>query len=142
MEQPTLLFQPEKQNAHIIVKTIPPRSESKRSSGMTIVINCFCSAGVIIYGSDQEVLSLMKAVRRNNATGNFSWIGSDGWSARTMVSETNELEVEGCLSVQPQSNPVDGFEEYFLGLNVENNKRNPWFTGTKSMIIIKHGWSF
>jgi len=51
-----------------------------------------------------------------------------------MVSETNEREVEGCLSVQPQSNPVDGFEEYFLGLNVENNKRNPWFTGTKSII--------
>lgn len=71
----------------------------------------------------------MKAVRRNNATGNFSWIGSDGWSARDMVSNTNEAEVEGCLSVQPQANPVDGFEEYFLELNVENNKRNPWFTG-------------
>lgn len=71
----------------------------------------------------------MKAVRRNNATGNFSWIGSDGWSARDMVSNTNEAEVEGCLSVQPQANPVKGFEEYFLELNVENNKRNPWFTG-------------
>jgi metabotropic X receptor len=85
--------------------------------------------GVIVFGSDQEVVSLMKAVRRNNATGNFSWIGSDGWSARDMVSDTNEAEVEGCLSVQPQANPVIGFEEYFLELNVENNKRNPWFTG-------------
>ncbi|XP_050543017.1 metabotropic glutamate receptor 2 isoform X1 [Daktulosphaira vitifoliae] len=84
--------------------------------------------GVIVYGSDQEVVSLMKAVRRNNATGNFSWIGSDGWSARDMVSDTNEAEVEGCVSVQPQANPVIGFEEYFLGLTVENNKRNPWFT--------------
>ncbi|XP_022178593.1 metabotropic glutamate receptor 2 [Myzus persicae] len=84
--------------------------------------------GVIVFGSDQEVVSLMKAVRRNNATGNFSWIGSDGWSARDMVSDTNEAEVEGCLSVQPQANPVNGFEEYFLGLTVENNKRNPWFT--------------
>lgn len=71
----------------------------------------------------------MKAVRRNNATGNFSWIGSDGWSARNMVSDNNEAEVEGCVSVQPQANPVNGFEEYFLKLNVENNKRNPWFTG-------------
>lgn len=85
--------------------------------------------GVIVFGSDQEVLSLMQAVRRNNATGNFSWIGSDGWSARDMVSDTNEAEVEGCLSVQPQANPVNGFEEYFLDLTVENNKRNPWFTG-------------
>lgn len=92
-------------------------------------MNCDFYLGVIVFGSDQEVVSLMKAVRRNNATGNFSWIGSDGWSARDMVSDTNEAEVEGCLSVQPQANPVNGFEEYFLELNVENNKRNPWFTG-------------
>jgi len=91
--------------------------------------NDYFFLGVIVFGSDQEVVSLMKAVRRNNATGNFSWIGSDGWSARDMVSDTNEAEVEGCLSVQPQANPVNGFEEYFLGLTVENNKRNPWFTG-------------
>uniref|UniRef100_A0A1B0AKZ4 Receptor ligand binding region domain-containing protein n=1 Tax=Glossina palpalis gambiensis TaxID=67801 RepID=A0A1B0AKZ4_9MUSC len=37
------------------------------------------------------------------------------------------LQVEGTLSVQPQANPVRGFEEYFLNLTVENNQRNPWF---------------
>ncbi|KAJ6646907.1 Metabotropic glutamate receptor 6, partial [Pseudolycoriella hygida] len=69
----------------------------------------------------------MLAVRRNNATGAFSWIGSDGWSARNLVSDGNEPEVEGTLSVQPQANPVMGFEKHFLGLTVENNQRNPWF---------------
>ncbi|CAB0028906.1 unnamed protein product [Trichogramma brassicae] len=83
--------------------------------------------GCIIYGSDQEVAGLMRAVRRCNATGAFSWIGSDGWSARGLVSDGNEPEVEGTLSVQPQANPVKGFEDYFLNLTVENNKRNPWF---------------
>ncbi|XP_014258597.1 metabotropic glutamate receptor 2-like [Cimex lectularius] len=83
--------------------------------------------GVIIFGSDQEVAEMMRAVRRCNATGIFSWIGSDGWSARDLVSIGNEPEVEGTLSVQPQANPVKGFEEYFLNLTVENNKRNPWF---------------
>nr|XP_024217678.1 metabotropic glutamate receptor-like [Halyomorpha halys] len=83
--------------------------------------------GVIIFGSDQEVAGLMKAVRRCNAVGTFTWIGSDGWSARDLVSSGNEPEVEGTLSVQPQANPVAGFEEYFLSLTVENNKRNPWF---------------
>ncbi|KAJ8920332.1 hypothetical protein NQ315_011994 [Exocentrus adspersus] len=83
--------------------------------------------GCIIFGSDQEVAELMKAVRRCNATGAFSWIGSDGWSARSIVSQGNEAEVEGTLSVQPQANPVKGFKEYFLSLNVENNPRNPWF---------------
>ncbi|KAL5285744.1 GPRMGL5 family protein [Megaselia abdita] len=83
--------------------------------------------GCIIFGSDQEVREVMKAVRRNNATGAFSWIGSDGWSARNLVSDGNEAEVEGTLSVQPQANLVKGFEEYFLNLTVENNRRNPWF---------------
>lgn len=72
---------------------------------------------------------MMRAVRRNNATGAFYWIGSDGWSARGLVSNKNEPEVEGTLSVQPQANPVVGFEEYFLNLTVENNQRNPWFVG-------------
>lgn len=58
---------------------------------------CFFSlssiAGAIIFGSDQEVREVMRAVRRNNATGVFSWIGSDGWSARNLVSDGNEPEV-------------------------------------------------
>nr|CAH7761039.1 unnamed protein product [Callosobruchus chinensis] len=69
----------------------------------------------------------MRAVRRLNATGAFSWIGSDGWSARTLVSDGNRAEVEGTLSVQPQARPVHGFEQYFLSRTVENNQRNPWF---------------
>lgn len=94
-----------------------------------ITVHIFVCLGCIIFGSDQEVAELMKAVRRSNATGAFSWIGSDGWSARSLVSNGNEAEVEGALSVQPQANPVKGFKDYFLSLNVENNTRNPWFVG-------------
>lgn len=53
-------------------------------------------SGAIIFGSDQEVREVMRAVRRNNATGMFSWIGSDGWSARNLVSDGNEPEVSVC----------------------------------------------
>ena len=42
---------------------------------------------MIIFGSDQEVAGLMRAVKRMNATGKFNWIGSDGWSARALVSD-------------------------------------------------------
>lgn len=89
----------------------------------------FDALGVIVYGSDQEVKELMRAVRKRNETGSFAWIGSDGWSARTLVSDGNEREVEGTLSVQPKANPVKGFDKYFLNLNVRNNTRNPWFIG-------------
>ena len=85
-------------------------------------------SGVIIFGSDQEVAGVMRAVRRNNCTGMFSWIGSDGWSARALVFDGNEDEVEGTISVQPRAHPVAGFDNYFQKLTVYNNTRNPWFT--------------
>lgn len=49
--------------------------------------------GVIVFGSDQEVGELMKAVERRNETGYFTWIGSDGWGGRVLVSNGNEAQV-------------------------------------------------
>lgn len=66
----------------------------------------------------------------------FGWVGSDGWSARALVSDGNEEAVEGTISVQPQANPVRGFAEYFLNLTVENNRRNPWFVGNYPLIYV------
>ena len=65
------------------------------------VVSCICSLwapislgwsfwflpGVIVFASDQEVALLMKAVKRSNTQNNFSWIGSDGWSERALVSK-------------------------------------------------------
>ena len=57
----------------------------------------FSVLGVIIFGSDQEVAGLMRAVKRMGATGKFSWIGSDGWSARALVSEGMSKIAEFCF---------------------------------------------
>lgn len=70
----------------------------------------------------------MRAIGRNNCTGAFTWIGSDGWSARSLVFDGNEDQVEGTISVQPHAHPVTGFDQYFQRLTVHNNPRNPWFT--------------
>lgn len=66
---------------------------------ITFIAFSFCfslshsvTPGAIIFGSDQEVRQVMRAVRRSNATGAFSWIGSDGWSARNLVSDDYEPE--------------------------------------------------
>ncbi|XP_060068565.1 metabotropic glutamate receptor 6-like [Ylistrum balloti] len=83
--------------------------------------------GVIIFGSDQEVGELMEAVRRRNATGMFSWIGSDGWGGRGLAYLDKEAEVEGAVTVQPLAYEVIGFKDYFLNLKPETNARNPWF---------------
>ena len=99
-------------------------------NGIVLKVNSKPKAkGVIIFGSDQEVSGVMRAVRRNNLTGNFNFIGSDGWAGRLLVSEGNEPEVEGTLAFLPQAHPVKGFDNYFLGLTPINNRRNPWFVG-------------
>lgn len=82
-----------------------------------------------MFGSDQEVAGVMASVRRRGAAHAFSWVGSDGWSARALVAAGNEAVVEGTISVQPQANPVRGFRDYFLALTPQNNFRNPWFVG-------------
>lgn len=95
---------------------------------LSIVARCLCQ-GVIVFGSDQEVARLMAAVNRTKATGQFYWIGSDGWSARSLVfSDELSDQVEGTISVQPMANPVPNFEQYFMSLTPENNARNPWFS--------------
>lgn len=96
---------------------------------MTADSNVRRCAGVIVFGSDQEVAGVMAAVTRADAAGALGWVGSDGWSARALVSAGHEAAVEGTISVQPQANPVRGFTDYFLNLTVENNPRNPWFVG-------------
>lgn len=84
--------------------------------------------GVVIYGSDQEVQGLVRAIRRKGATGAFTFIGSDGWSARELVYEGGyEEEVLGTVSIQPMAAPIRNFKEYFEKLTVDKNKRNPWF---------------
>ena len=46
-----------------------------------------------MFASDQEVRELMKAVERANVSGYFTWIGSDGWGGRTIVSNGKEKQV-------------------------------------------------
>lgn len=50
--------------------------------------------------------------------------------------------MEGTISVQPQANDVEGFKEYFLGLNVKNNRRNPWFVGKSLKRYLEIGNNF
>lgn len=92
------------------------------------MINAFSFSGIIVFASDQEVACIMGAVKRRNMTQRFSWIGSDGWSARNLVSDGNEEVVEGTISVQPQAKPVKGFEEYFFN-RVPNPNGDSYFEG-------------
>ncbi|CAG9786463.1 unnamed protein product [Diatraea saccharalis] len=110
-----------------LVKDSGEADEEAYNAIVTRLLSRPRARGVIVFGSDQEVAGVMAAVGRLKVTDAFGWVGSDGWSARALVSDGNEPAVEGTISVQPQANPVRGFKEYFLNLTVENNPRNPWF---------------
>ena len=64
---------------------------------------------MILFASDQEVAELMNAVKRIGATGKFSWIGSDGWSARALVSE-GIFSNFSCMFLQGPPTQIDSFQ--------------------------------
>ncbi|XP_045107628.1 metabotropic glutamate receptor 5-like isoform X2 [Portunus trituberculatus] len=84
------------------------------------VVVCFCEG--------LTITNLLKAVKRNNATSRFLFIGSDGWADRSDVVPAGlESVAEGGLSVKIQSSKVDEFDDYYFGLHPDTNTRNPWF---------------
>ena len=59
-----------------------------RASRVVWIINKFNLDGCVINTKYKlEVAELMRAVDRHNASGHFAWIGSDGWSARGLVTQ-------------------------------------------------------
>ncbi|KAJ1154574.1 hypothetical protein NDU88_007320, partial [Pleurodeles waltl] len=52
---------------------------------------------------------------------------SDGWADRDEVIEGYEAEANGGITIKLQSEEVMSFDEYFLGLRLDTNTRNPWF---------------
>lgn len=52
---------------------------------------------------------------------------SDGWADRDEVVEGYEQEALGGITMKLQTEEVTSFNEYFLKLKLNTNKRNPWF---------------
>ncbi|XP_076844279.1 metabotropic glutamate receptor 1 isoform X2 [Brachyhypopomus gauderio] len=84
------------------------------------VVICFCE-GMTVRG-------LLMAMRRRGVSGEFLLIGSDGWADRDEVVEGYEQEADGGITMKLQTEEVRSFNDYFLKLRLDTNKRNPWFT--------------
>ncbi|XP_009293059.1 metabotropic glutamate receptor 1 isoform X2 [Danio rerio] len=83
------------------------------------VVVCFCEG--------MTVRSLLMAMRRRGVSGEFQLIGSDGWADRDEVVEGYEQEADGGITMKLQTEEVQSFNDYFLKLRLDTNKRNPWF---------------
>ncbi|GFT71372.1 metabotropic glutamate receptor 1 [Nephila pilipes] len=95
-----------------------------------VVINMMESSkciGFVVFGSENEIAATMRAVRRNNCTGNFLWISQNALIEPSLIFNTSDETMEGVVTLRPVTRPLTGFEEYFKSLKVKTNQRNPWF---------------
>ena len=82
-------------------------------------IVCFCEG--------LTVRKLLRAIKYLNLTGQFAFIGSDGWADRQFVITDYEPQAVGSISIRIHSHYVESFDDYYLRLNPFDNHRNPWF---------------
>lgn len=82
---------------------------------------------VILFLREEDAKGVLDAASRKNISGKFTWIAADGWGTQQSPVKHNELAAEGALTIILQATHIPEFDEYFLKLNPQYNKRNPWF---------------
>ena len=86
----------------------------------------------VLFGHSEEANGMLSAVERKvsiNPTSplsNITWIASDSWGLSLDVKFYSKAR--GMLAVQPVSNTIADFVEYFTNLT-PNTTMNPWFDG-------------
>ncbi|XP_035511780.1 metabotropic glutamate receptor 7-like [Morone saxatilis] len=85
------------------------------------------SRAVIIFASEEDIRGVLNATKRANQVGHFLWIGSDSWGAKSSPIHQLEDVAVGAVTILPKRSSIEGFDEYFTALTLENNRRNVWF---------------
>ncbi|XP_075883231.1 metabotropic glutamate receptor 7-like [Nelusetta ayraudi] len=85
------------------------------------------SRAVIIFASEEDIRGVLNATKRANQVGHFLWIGSDSWGSKSSPIHLLEDVAVGAVTILPKRSSIEGFDEYFTGLTLENNRRNVWF---------------
>ena len=86
---------------------------------------------VLLFGHNVNAVGMLRVIRdkvaadNNFPLQNITWIASDSW-ADTLTDEYRSM-ARGMLSVIPQSDVIQEFDDYFTSLNPLNNLENPWF---------------
>ncbi|KAL6119097.1 grm7 [Pungitius sinensis] len=82
---------------------------------------------VVIFASEEDIRGVLNSTKRANQVGHFLWIGSDSWGAKSSPIHQLEDVAVGAVTILPKRSSIEGFDEYFTGLTLENNRRNVWF---------------
>ncbi|XP_043944741.1 metabotropic glutamate receptor 8 isoform X2 [Protopterus annectens] len=82
---------------------------------------------VIIFANEDDIRRVLEAAKKANQTGHFLWIGSDSWGSKIAPVYQQEDIAEGAVTILPKRASIDGFDKYFRGRTLANNRRNVWF---------------
>ncbi|KAJ3586459.1 hypothetical protein NHX12_012857, partial [Muraenolepis orangiensis] len=85
------------------------------------------SRAVVVFAGEEDIRGLLNATKRANQVGHFLWIGSDSWGTEGGPIHQLEDAAVGAITILPKRSSIKGFDEYFTGLTLENNRRNVWF---------------
>jgi hypothetical protein len=82
----------------------------------------------VLFGHRDEAVGMMSAIMRAGDSNlqDLVWIASDSWA--TTLDKEYHKAAKGMLGVLPHPGLIQGFRNYFIGLNPQNNRTtNPWF---------------
>uniref|UniRef100_A0A8B9LI37 Glutamate receptor, metabotropic 4 n=1 Tax=Astyanax mexicanus TaxID=7994 RepID=A0A8B9LI37_ASTMX len=82
---------------------------------------------VISFANEDDIRQLLQAAKKANQTGHFIWVGSDSWGSKISPVRHQEEMAEGAITILPKRQSIRGFDNYFIGRTLENNRRNVWF---------------
>ncbi|ESO83930.1 hypothetical protein LOTGIDRAFT_108603 [Lottia gigantea] len=80
---------------------------------------------VILIVTTPDVKRIFQSVTRLNREGYFTWLGTDGWSFKSLTGY--EKYMQGSLLVGFYGTYVERFDQYMKYLTPKNSTHNPWF---------------
>ncbi|XP_078619936.1 metabotropic glutamate receptor 3-like isoform X1 [Branchiostoma floridae x Branchiostoma japonicum] len=96
---------------------------------------------VVMFSNFFDANQVFAAAKRNNATEEFVWVGSDGWGVSVEEIKGQEDAALGALTVVPYSCPVERFANYLKTLTVDKEPNNPWIgeiLGNMSFSVVRN----
>ena len=82
---------------------------------------------VVLFTSQDNAMQLLRHVESTGTTRRFIWIASDAWARSINVVHMFNTTTAGLYGFAPLTEHLSTFQDYFSGLTVDSNLRNPWF---------------
>ncbi|KAK7479919.1 hypothetical protein BaRGS_00028827, partial [Batillaria attramentaria] len=81
----------------------------------------------VMFANEDNSRRFIKALVRLNRTQELTLVASDSWGAKIHPVYGQEAAAVGTITILSKRKDIEEFDDYFLNLTLNNNRRNPWF---------------